>query len=765
MRGDFRLLIPAVGVWVGAFFQSLLFGHLQWLSLTVLLLAALFARRAHLGTLLTACFIGALILSLHQSGLHKDFFKIRDGQVVKAELSLSSDARKIVGKIRGDFREQDRYLIEVNTIEVDNVKLSVPLILIGGAELVDLTPSSVIELFGRIHVFDGYSTISGSLTQVGDITRKKDASFLWRHTSAIRKDIKRAVAPLPGDSRALIPGLVIGDRSGQSEELTNAMRRSGLTHLTAVSGANFAIVAALLLAIGRALRIRGRYLWWGIAIFLALFIFLVRPSSSVLRAAVMTGVLLVARARGVRGSPVPALAAAISLLLLVNPFFVRDAGFGLSVLATAGLLFLAPAIQQRCMASGFPSLIAEGLAIPISATIFCLPLIVLLSGELSIISIVANFLVAPVIAIITGFGILLMLAAPFSNLLATLVGWLITPFALWITFIARTFAELPFAALKWPKSWLGSLAAIAALFALLVILKIKRTQFRRLILVTIALVFACEIALTVKPLSKSWVPSDWSIFQCDVGQGDALVVRTGRQRAILIDVGPEPSAIDRCLKILEVSRIDLLVLTHFHADHVAGLPGALNQRSVGGVWSSFSKEPAQEVAQVERLLAGIPNTSPQSGVRYESGQVRIQVVLAADDLSPNDSSLAIIGDVGGLTFFAAGDLELEGQARTLVALRRLRARDIWNGAPIDFMKATHHGSAVQDPELLALLRPRTTFVSVGAENPYGHPTARALELYGRHGSIYRTDMHRNLALAERGGNLIVVAQPPSPWAL
>ncbi len=85
MRGDFRLLIPALGIWVGAFFQSLLFGHLQWLSLTALLLAALFARRAHLGTLLTACFIGALILSLHQSGLHKDFFKVRDGQVVKAK--------------------------------------------------------------------------------------------------------------------------------------------------------------------------------------------------------------------------------------------------------------------------------------------------------------------------------------------------------------------------------------------------------------------------------------------------------------------------------------------------------------------------------------------------------------------------------------------------------------------------------------------------------------------------------------------------------
>jgi competence protein ComEC len=765
VRGDFRLLIPALGIWAGAFFQSLLLGRAQWFSLSLLFLIAISVRRAQYGTILAACFVGALTLALHQSALHKEFFEERDGQVVKAELSISSDARKLIGKIYGDFRQSDRYLIEVKSIEIDSIKLSVPLILVGGSELADLNPSSVIELFARVRIAEGYSTIAGSLTQVGDITRKEYSSFLWRHTSAIRKDIKSAVKPLPSDARALIPGLVVGDRSGQDEDLTDAMQRSGLTHLTAVSGANFAIVAALLLAIGRALRVRGKFLWWGIALLLALFIFLVRPSSSVLRAAVMTGVLLFARARGVRASPVPALAAAISLLLLVNPFFVRDAGFGLSVLATSGLLFLAPAIHQRCMARGIPSLLAEGLAIPISATVFCLPLVVLLSGELSIISIFANFLVAPVIAIITACGILLMLAAPFSNLLATLVGWLITPFALWITFIARTFAELPFAALKWPKSWLGSLAAIAALFTLLVIIEIKRTHFRRLILVTIALILACEIALTVKPLSKSWVPSDWSIFQCDVGQGDALVVRTGQQRAILIDVGPEPSAIDRCLKLLEVRRIDLLVLTHYHADHVAGLAGALKERRVDGVWSSFSKEPAQEFAQAEKLLADIPRTSPQPGVRYESEQVRIQVVVAADDLSPNDSSIAIIGSGRGLTFFAAGDLELTGQARAVVALRRMRSLDIWDGAAIDFMKATHHGSALQEPELLELLRPRTTFVSVGVGNPYGHPTQSALELYRRHGSIFRTDTDRSLALVERGGNLIVVAQPPSPWAL
>ena len=108
----------------------------------------------------------------------------------------------------------------------------------------------------------------------------------------MRRDISFSLRTLPPDARALIPGLIVGDRSQQDDDLTQAMRRSGLTHLTAVSGANFAIVAGLLLMVGRRLRIRGKVLWWSIAITLMLFIFLVRPSSSVLRAAVMTGVLL-----------------------------------------------------------------------------------------------------------------------------------------------------------------------------------------------------------------------------------------------------------------------------------------------------------------------------------------------------------------------------------------------------------------------------------------------------------------------------------------
>ena len=164
-------------------------------------------------------------------------------------------------------------------------------------------------------------------------------------------------------------------------------------------------------------------------------------------------------------------------------------------------------------------------------------------------------------------------------------------------------------------------------------------------------------------------------------------------------------------------------------------------------------------------MAGIPKRSPRLGELFASAGVALRVIAVADHSNANDSSISIVANIDGITLFAAGDLELEGQARALRALKRLPLDRIWSGAGVDVMKGTHHGSAMQDPQLIEFLRPRLTVFSVGAENPYGHPTESALELYSRYGRIVRTDQRRSLALAMRAGNLIVVAQPDSPWAL
>ena len=764
MKNDFRLLLPAVGIWSGAFGQSLLINfHAAYKFIFGLSLICLFAilRRKILSVFVGACLIGALIFSIHQSALQRGFFADHVDEVVQVRAKLTSDVREIHGQIRGDYRQRDRFLAEVKSIAIDEVHISVPLLLFGDQDLADLTPGDQIQVLARVEIFTGYSTFAGSLTQIGEIKLIRQAPLIWRWTSSIRSDINKSLQDLPEDARALIPGLIIGDRSGQDAELSSAMRRSGLTHLTAVSGANFAIVASLLMLIGRGLRIRGRTLWAGIALILLLFIFLVRPSSSVLRAAVMTGVLLLAKARGVRASPVPALAAAISLLLLINPFYVRDAGFALSVFATAGLLFLAPVITEWLRSRLFHQVLAEALAIPISATIFCLPVIVLLSGELSLISVFANFLVAPVIALITVSGVALMMIAPISTSAGAIVGWIITPFALWITLIARTLSALPFAALQWPQSWIGSVAALGIIVVVFALVRAKKRVLRYGVMT----IFFLQILMSLNPLANSWIPDDWLAFQCDVGQGDGMVIRTGDHYGIVIDVGPDENAIDSCLRSLGITRIDLLILTHFHADHVAGLAGVLKGRVIERAWISQTREPSAEAKVVEQRLGDIQVEAPKVSDEFREGAIAIRVIAVAANVSPNDSSIAIVANINGMTVFAAGDLELAGQARALTALRRIPVDSLWDRSPIDVMKGIHHGSALQDPALIGFLRPRLTIFSVGAENPYGHPSQSALDLYGRYGAVLRTDQDRSIALAKRGGNLIVVAAPTTPWAL
>ncbi|MFM8253828.1 MAG: hypothetical protein ACKN9O_01155, partial [Actinomycetota bacterium] len=149
MKRDFRLLFPAAGIWCGAFFQSLLFGvngKYQTLLFSVILVLSWVSRRKLLSTFLVAWLVGAVALSLHQSALQRDFFSQRVGEVVTANLRVSSDVREIHGQVRGDFRLGDRYLVEVRSSSIDGIDIKVPLLLYGEIDLRDRIPGERIEV-------------------------------------------------------------------------------------------------------------------------------------------------------------------------------------------------------------------------------------------------------------------------------------------------------------------------------------------------------------------------------------------------------------------------------------------------------------------------------------------------------------------------------------------------------------------------------------------------------------------------------------------
>ena len=539
-----------------------------------------------------------------------------------------------------------------------------------------------------------------------------------------------------GDAGALIPGMVLGDTSKQSPQFKNSMKRSGLTHLVAVSGANFALVSAFVLWIMQFLFTRMAFRLSATAISLIAFIALVRPSPSVLRAAAMAAVLLIAQGTKRGRDSLPALGFAIAAVVIVDPWQARDAGFALSVLATAGLLLFAPVLVEK-LSLHMPEKLAQALAPPTAAIVFCSPIIVALSGYLAPMSVIANLLAAPFVAPITIVGFISSLFSPFAPLLSSALIWLIRFPAGAIALIAHWASSFPVLTLRTGK--IGFL--IVACFTLLAWLFKKWFKY-----ITI---FTLIVLISITWLQR-WPGGDWQIANCDIGQGDSMVLNLGNHQGLVIDVGPDAVAEDRCLKALGIKEIPLLILSHFHADHVAGLPGALNKRTVGQVWVSVNSAPLVESTMAHVALEGVEIIKAVRGMSSRVGPLTIKVLwptlsatsfeeMPGEGSQINNSSIATLITSNEFSIFAGGDLE--------PPVQQILVKDV---TPVDIYKVCHHGSRYQDLAFMAALHPRISVISVGVGNTYGHPAVQTLEALTRLGSeVVRTDIDGAIAVQVR----------------
>ncbi|HWB36297.1 MAG TPA: ComEC/Rec2 family competence protein, partial [Rugosimonospora sp.] len=575
----------------------------------------------------------------------------------------------------------------------------------------------------------------------------------------LRAGLVRACAPLPAEPGGLLPGLVVGDTSHLPATVVTDFTATGMTHLVAVSGANLAIVGGLVLGIARWCRAGPRLAALLCALSLVGFVILARPSPSVLRAAGMAALTLLALALGRQRAAVPALAAAAGVLILVDPALARSAGFALSVCATGGLLLLAPGWRDALRRKGVPAGLAEALAVPAAAQLACSPVIAGISATVSLAAVPANLLAEPAVAPATVLGVLAAVASPVwpgaAGFLAFLGSW---P-ARWLIVVAHTGAHLPAAVLPWPGGTGGALLMAVLLAVALVIA-------RRPVLRLAAVVCAAAAVIGAAPgavLGGGWPPDRPLIVVCDVGQGDAIVLPVAPGRAVVVDTGPEPTATDECLRELHVVTVDLLVLTHFHADHVGGAAGVLPGRRVGSILVSPLAEPALGSALVTKLARAraIPMVTPKRGWRWQDGPLTLTLLgpvetLRGTDSDPNNNSLVLRADIRGRRLLLAGDAQVEEQAEILAAVGAgaLRA---------DVLKVAHHGSAKQDPEFLAAVRPAVALVSVGAGNGYGLPNQPVLDGLARSGvRVLRTDLDGACAVVLDHGALAVVRHGVPP---
>jgi competence protein ComEC len=760
---DLRMAPLAVAAW-GAAWLGTSGGHAGLTAIGASVTVGLAAAALRRSALLLAV---ALVTAAVAGTGTVDLYRIRHGPVAllathRAAVSADLEIRADPDRVAGTGVRPGAAVIKAAIVRIEGrggawlVRAPV-LLLVSGPEIgqwFEIPVGSRLAVDGRLDRPDRGSDVAAVMRVRGSPVVVEAPSPGLRLVEQVRDGLRQAVADRRQEPRALVPALVLGDTSELNAELEQDFQATGLTHLTAVSGANLTLLLAFLLTVARWV-VRG---WWLRIVGLAgvvMFVALCRTEPSVLRAAAMGVVALAALGSGSRTAGVRNLAVASMILLLMDPFLSRSIGFALSVLACAGIVWWArrwTVIMNRWL----PAIIAESIAVPLAAQLATIPVLVAISDRVSVAGLVANPLAGPFVGPATVLGFIAAGASLISGTLAAVFGFGAAWSAQVIIWIATVGSQLPGS--EWRLSVTPLTLAWVGICSLVLGLSMAYVLSRPWLSLLLAAIMI--ICLGGAPRQPGWPPRDWVMVACDVGQGDGLAVRTGRGSAIVVDSGPEPAAMRACLDRLGIRRVPLLIITHFHADHVAGLTGVLQHRRIGQLWLSPRAATGRLTEMVSHHAAKhrIPVNTPLPGTRASVEEAELQVLgpvhhtaVDQDESShQNDSSLVIMVEVRGLRLLLTGDVEPPGQHAILATGADLRA---------DVLKIPHHGSAQQDPAFFAATHARLAIASAGVDNDYGHPAPRTIQLArSRRMTVLRTDQDGSVAVRWDRERLAAVTQ-------
>lgn len=501
------------------------------------------------------------------------------------------------------------------------------------------------------------------------------------------------------EAQGLLAGFVVGDVSGISEATQDAMRRAGLSHFVAVSGSNVALFLALVVAVTIPFGIgpKRRAIFGLVA--LPVFVVATRFEPSVMRASVMAGVVLGGKVFDMALEAWQTISIAVVGLLFVDPWLIRSVGFQLSLAATVGVL-----VGARWPTS--EGIVVRALLVTVGAQLAVAPLLLIHFGTVPLLSPLSNLAAAPLVSIAT------ILAIPGA------VGF--GPSMAVAEFASGLVIQIAHTAAGWPQlGWVG----LASLVLTTGLGRLLWTRSAETVAVAVAVVLVGVI------LVPGGILNPGEVVVLDVGQGDAILISGGDGRYALVDGGPSEATLLRHLRRYGVKTLDLVVLSHVHADHVTGLLGLFGKVAIGEIWTDT--EPHSTSAS-ERLLElarqyDVPVRTPPLRLAVPFGELTLRPLGPIRRYaSPNDQSIVLSVEGRVRSILLTGDIEVFAQSE----LTDLRA---------DVLKVPHQGGATSDPEWLGSVGATEAVISVGP-NDFGHPAPWVIEVLESSGAkVWRTD--------------------------
>lgn len=558
-----------------------------------------------------------------------------------------------------------------------------------------------------------------------------------------------------GAAESLLKGMVLGDDREVPGEVIEDFRDSGLLHMLAVSGQNVVLLALVVMMICRILLI-GRIPAAAIAaLIVCLYVPLTGAGPSIIRAGIVGVLGLMAVIISRQTSPYHFLALAAAAILTLNPYSLLDPGFQLSFAAVLAIFLVAPALAAPL---GFlPGPLREAVTIAAAAGLVTAPITLAHFQQVSLVTVPANVAAAPVAGVVMLLGVVSIIVSP----ALPLAGWLLNAAAsvctAYLIEVAHLFAVAPGATYEGKSPGVVAIAlfyciltgmVVAARYmqpgALLAIIRRRRPALAvAMVVVALLIGIAC-----MGGGQAGAPPQEFTVSILDVGQGDAILIQDPEGATILIDGGPGSSVTDR-LQESGVTKLDAVILSHPHADHLAGLASVIDKYPVAAVYDAGSPSSSPLYRDFLKLIQekGIAYSVLRQGRVLSFGELVMQVLSPGERQSEDDmnaNSIVIAASFRGLDILCPGDAE----GNVLAAL------DL---PQVEVFKVGHHGS--RDGQLkpvLDAIRPRVAVISAGTGNSYGHPaedTLAKLKVAGA--ETYRTDTQGTVRVILAGGHMEV----------